>query len=91
MALFSRSFIRKRAIAAATAFLVSMASLALGPQPASMSHSPLLATVQKNPAWGRALAETQRTQAERTPIQLCNWRMHAVKDTVKSAPLPPLG
>ena len=85
MALLSRSFIRKRAIAATTACLVSMASLALGPQPATVSRTPLVALVQKNPDWRRASAETQ------TWAQLCNWRLHLVKATVKSSPLPPLG
>jgi hypothetical protein len=88
MALLSRSFIRKRAIAATTACLVSMASLALGPQPATVSRTPLVALVQKNPDWRRASAETPGPQ---TWAQLCNWRLHLVKATVKSAPLPPLG
>jgi hypothetical protein len=91
MAMLSRSFIRKRAISAATALLVSVASLALGRQPPTVSHRPLVATVQNNAGWRQASVETPGAKAERTPMQLCNWRLHAVKAAVKSAPLPPLG
>jgi hypothetical protein len=94
MALLSRSFIRKRAISAATAFLVSAASLALGPQPATVPRTPVLARAQHGAGWRQASAVTspsQGMQAVGTPAQLCNWRLQAVKATVRSAPLPPLG
>jgi hypothetical protein len=91
MALLSRSFIRKRAISAATAFLVSMASLALGQHPVTISRAPLVAAAQRNFGWRQASAEALSPRAEGTPAQLCNWRLQAVKTTVRSAPLPPLG
>src|ERR1700760_3347091 len=92
MALLSRSFIRRRAIGAVTASVVSMASLAL--QPSTIPHGLPGAATRHGPAWHQAPAEASSPRwspAGRMTAQFCNWRLHALKDSVRPEPLPPLG
>jgi hypothetical protein len=94
MAIFSRSFIRKRAIAAATTLLVSVVSLSLSQAPNTVHrHSPPVAA-QPASGWQQVSNEASALQANghgAGPAQPCKWRVRAVQTTVTSAPLPPLG
>src|SRR5258707_12687346 len=98
MALFSRSFIRKRAIAAATTLAVSVASLALGHAPPAHRLHPL-ATVQQVSAW-QASPETPpalqagsaaASKAEWKPTPICDRRVHTFEATETSPPSPSPG
>jgi len=102
MALFSRSFIRKRAIAAATTLAVSVASLALGHAPPAHRLHPL-ATVQQVSAWQAspetppalqtaAKAESKAgSKAEWKPTPICDRRVHTFEATETSPPSPSPG
>jgi len=94
MPIFSRSFIRNRAIAAATTLLVSVVSLSLSREPNTVhQHSPLAAALPAS-AWQQVSNEASPLQAvghKGEAAQPCKWRVRAVQTTVKSAPLPPLG
>jgi hypothetical protein len=94
MAIFSRSFIRKRAIAAATTLLVSVVSLSLSQAPNTVHrHSPL-AAAQPASGWQQVSNEASSQQAVGRggePAQPCKWHVRTVQTTVTSAPLPPLG
>ena len=98
MALFSRSFIRKRAIAAATTLAVSVASLALGHAPPAHRLHPL-ATVQQvsarqaSPERPPALqtAAEAGSEAEWKPTPICDRRVHTFEATETSPPSPSPG
>src|SRR5260370_39226657 len=93
MTLFSRSFIRKRAIAAATTLAVSVASLALGHAPPAHRLHPL-ATVQQVSA-RQASPETPpslqagseaASKAEWKPAPICDRPVHSVQGTATAPP-----
>jgi len=102
MALFSRSFIRKRAIAAATTLAVSVASLALGHAPPAHRLHPL-ATVQQvsarqaspeTPPALQTAAEARSaagSKAEWKPTPICDRRVHTFEATETSPPSPSPG
>ena len=107
MALFSRSFIRKRAIAAATTLAVSVASLALGHAPPAHRLHPL-ATVQQvsarqaspetPPALQTSALQTSAkarsedgSKAEWKPTPICDRRVHTFEATETSPPSPSPG
>jgi len=92
MALFSRPFLRRRAISAATTLAVTAASLAFGHQPAALHrvHPPI--TVQQVSAQP-ASAETPLLHASRIgpePARPCDLRVHTFEatETSPSSPSP---
>jgi hypothetical protein len=97
MALFSRSFIRKRIISAATTFVLTAASLALGQNPPAVHrvHPATMArpaTAPQMPAEMPVLHAsglTNRTEWGRA--RTCDWRVHTFDATETSPPLPPSG
>jgi hypothetical protein len=87
MALFSRSFLRRRAISGATTLALTVLSLALGHQPAALHrvHPPI--TVQQVSAQPAA-AETLLLHASRIgPARPCDLRVHTFEATEPSPPL----
>jgi hypothetical protein len=98
MALFSRSFLRKRAISAATTLAVSAASLVLGQAPpATHRLHPAMtaqrASVQQAPVQ-QAPAETPLRQASTVssePSRLCVHQVHTFEAIGTSSPSPSSG
>jgi hypothetical protein len=102
MALFSRSFIRKRAIAAATTLVVSVASLALGQAPPAHRLRPLataqqVSARQASPETPPALQKAAKAEsnagskAEWKPTPICDRRVHTFEATETSPPSPSPG
>jgi hypothetical protein len=97
MALFSRSFLRKRAISAATTLAVSAASLVLGQAPPATHrlHPAMTAgvSVQQAPVQ-QAPAETPLRQASTVssePSRLCVHQVHTFEAIGTSSPPPSSG
>jgi hypothetical protein len=93
MALFSRSFIRRRIISGATTLAFTGASLALGQQPAAHRLHPLMKARQVLPS-PVASADAQVPLANRpgwTPAQFCERRVHPFEATETSPPSPSPG
>jgi hypothetical protein len=92
MALFSRSFIRKRLISAATALAVTAVSLAFGHQPAARRLHPLMTAQPLSVS--PASADAPAPLADRsgwTPAQFCERRVHHFEATETSPPSPSPG
>jgi len=91
MALFSRPFLRRRAISAATTLGVTAASLAFGHQPAELHRVHPALSVQQVAA-RPASAEAQPVRASRIgPAQRCDLRAHTFEATETSPPSPSPG
>jgi hypothetical protein len=93
MALFSRSFIRKRLVAAATTLAVSVASLAFGHQPTAHRLHPIMTVRQVSPS-PAAPADAPAPLADRagwTPARLCERHIHPFDATETSPPSPSPG
>jgi hypothetical protein len=90
MALFSRPFLRRRAISAATTLAVTAASLAFGHQPAT--HRVHRALSVQQVAVRPASTEAQPLGASRIgPAQRCDLRVHTFEATETSPPSPSPG
>jgi hypothetical protein len=92
MAVFSRSFIRRRLIGVATTLTVTGASLALGHQPAAHRLHPLMKARQVSAS--PASADVPVPLADRpgwTPAQFCERRIHRFEATETSPPSPSPG
>jgi hypothetical protein len=90
MALFSRSFLRKRAISVATTLVVTVVSLAFGHQPAATHRVHPAAAVQQVSVWP-APAETpllHASQVRPETARPCDLRVHLFKATDTSPPSP---
>jgi len=91
MALFSRPFLRRRAISAATTLGVTAASLAFGHQPAELHRVHPALSVQQV-AVRPASTEAQPVRASRIgPAQRCDLRVHTFEATETSPPSPSPG
>jgi hypothetical protein len=91
IALFSRPFLRRRAISAATTLAVTAASLAFGHQSAELHRVHPALSVQQIAA-RPASAETQPLRASRIgPVQRCDLRVRTFEPTETSAPSPSPG
>jgi len=93
MALFSRSFIRKRAIAAATTIVVSLASLALGHGP-SPAHRHSLTNAQSASGWWQVSGEAASLRTTGLAAGLarpCSWHVNAGEAKMTPVWLAPLG
>jgi len=91
MALFSRPFLRRRAISAATMLVVTVASLAFGHQPAGLHRVHPALSVQQV-AVRPASAEVQPPRTTRIgPAQRCDLRVHTFEATETSPPSPSPG
>jgi hypothetical protein len=106
MALFSRSFIRRRIISAGTTLALSGVSLALGQraplhrlQPAR-PHAAVIAQPVVGPRLTPAMPVLHASSVGNTtdmmnwewqPTHTCEWRVHPFEATEPSPPLPPSG
>jgi hypothetical protein len=93
MALFSRSFIRRRIVSGATTLAFTGASLALGHQPAAHRLHPIMTVRQVSPS-PAASADAPVPLANRpgwTPAQFCERHIHPFDATETSPPSPSPG